>query len=634
MAPFPSGATIGFNNNAWCNIMPYTTTGGLKKTARYRYTFEVRRTPDSANNFTNVFALIDAANSSTSTNYVANMENIADMENWMRVFAANHAAGNWDSFGAQNAQNLYGYIGTQGTKYSLFMWDFNIVIGGSDAGSLSWLPGQNLFTLNSQDSNMTAIYNNPTFLRMYWRALQELVNGPLNVANSGPLLDAKYNTFIANGLSLEDPNTNIKPWLSQAQSSIASQLAAVNATSFVVNPNVTVSNNFGKISGVAPVNAQTIWINGVAYPLTWTTVTNWTATIPLAAGTNLLHFVGVDSHGNQITGETNSLSVTNSGSGIIAPPAAAIAINEWMAGNAHTLQDPLDGNKFDDWFELYNYGNVAVDLTGYYLTNTLATNLAASSQIPPGYIIQPHAFLVVWADKKTPTGSGDLHTDFKLSKSGTSIALYDTNQTLVDYVTFGAQSSDISMGRYPDGSTNIVFMFVPTPRTNNIYNTFPMLAAISNVVLTLGQTLTFTASATDSDQPPQTLTFTLGLGAPAGANITANGQFTWTPTNAPATNSINIVVTDNGTPNLSATQSFAVTVNPPPQLTGAAISGNQFTLGWQTVAGQNYQIEYKDNLAAPSWILLGNSVMGTGGFISVTNDIRLSTQRFFRIIVQ
>jgi hypothetical protein len=35
------------------------------------------------------------------------------------------------------------------------------------------------------------IYNNPTFLRMYWRALQELVNGPLNVANSGPLLDGQ-----------------------------------------------------------------------------------------------------------------------------------------------------------------------------------------------------------------------------------------------------------------------------------------------------------------------------------------------------------------------------------------------------------------------------------------------------------
>ena len=133
---------------------------------------------------------------------VANMENLADMENWMRVFAANHAAGNWDSYGAQNGQNLYGYIGALGTKYSLLMFDFNIVLG---QGAFSWGPGENLFAVNGQDPNTATSITNPTFRRMYWRALQELVNGPLNVANSGPLLDAKYNAFVANGLNVKAP---------------------------------------------------------------------------------------------------------------------------------------------------------------------------------------------------------------------------------------------------------------------------------------------------------------------------------------------------------------------------------------------------------------------------------------------
>ena len=186
-----------------------------------------------------------------SPNFVANMENIADMENWMRVFAANHAAGNWDSFGAQNAQNLYGYIGTKGTKYTLLMFDLNIVLGTSG----SWGPGQNLLTFNGADQGMANIYNSPTFLRMYWRALGELVNGPLNVANSGPLIEAKYNTFAANGLTVENPKSNIEPWLSQARSSIASQLAAVNPVNFSVNSSVNVSNNVAYISGTAPVNA-------------------------------------------------------------------------------------------------------------------------------------------------------------------------------------------------------------------------------------------------------------------------------------------------------------------------------------------------------------------------------------------
>ena len=128
--------------SSWCNLMPYTTTGGVKKAARYRWNFMFRRTPDSANNFTNVFALVDAASSYGTAGYVANMENLADMENWMRVFAATHAAGCWDSFGGPSSQNVYGYVGALGTKYTLLAHDLNVVLGQrSDA----WEPGEGLF---------------------------------------------------------------------------------------------------------------------------------------------------------------------------------------------------------------------------------------------------------------------------------------------------------------------------------------------------------------------------------------------------------------------------------------------------------------------------------------------------------
>ena len=246
--PVPQGDSIPYANSRGAISCPTPRRAGLRKSARYRYNFEIRRTPDSASDFTNVFSLVDAASSYGTANYVANMENLADMENWMRVFAANHAAGNWDAFGSQNAQNLYGYIGAQGTKYSLLMFDFNIVLGNSG----SWGPGQNLFAVNGEDPNTGNIYNEPTFRRMYWRALQELVNGPLNVANSGPLLDAKYNAIVANGLSVENPNSTIKPWLTQAQSSIASQIAVENATSFTVNSTPAVTQRRGVLHRHGP----------------------------------------------------------------------------------------------------------------------------------------------------------------------------------------------------------------------------------------------------------------------------------------------------------------------------------------------------------------------------------------------
>jgi len=315
---------------------------------------------------------------------------------------------------------------------------------------------------------------------------------------------------------------------------------------------------------------------------------------------------------------------TNKGSG--AP--LTVSINEWMASNTKTVFNPI-GGKADDWFELYNYGTNTVNLAGYYVTDTITNTF--KFLIPPGYTIPPHSFLLVWADKQPPTGLGDLHVNFHLAKGGTSIGLFGPDGNAVDYVSFGAQTSDISEGRYPDGSAGVFFM-APTPRTDNLApNTAPILASIDDKMATLGQTVTFIAIATDTDQPPQTLTFSLGAGAPTGASIDpTSGRFAWRPTTAPSTNVVTLLVTDDGKPSLSATQTVIVTVVLPPQLSDASVNGNQFTVTWQTASSQSYQVEYKDDLNATTWIPLGNPLTGTGGSLIVTNNVTVG-QRFYRL---
>ena len=103
----------------------------------------------------------------------------------------------------------------------------------------------------------------------------------------------------------------------------------------------------------------------------------------------------------------------------------------------------------------------------------------------------------------------------------------------------------------------------PSP-TSSADNTVPTLTPIDDQTVDELSTLTFTAFASDSDVPTQTLTFSLAPGAPADATIDpASGVFAWVPgedQGSAIPYSLSVIVTDDGSPNLSAQQTFIVTV--------------------------------------------------------------------------
>ena len=99
-------------------------------------------------------------------------------------------------------------------------------------------------------------------------------------------------------------------------------------------------------------------------------------------------------------------------------------------------------------------------------------------------------------------------------------------------------------------------------------NVPPVVTPIGDRTLSMGGTVSFTATATDADWPPQSLAFSLDPGAPPEASITSKGLFSFTPTQSPKTNEITVRVTDNGVPPLSGAVTFKVIVtdNTPPTL--------------------------------------------------------------------
>ena len=168
-------------------------------------------------------------------------------------------------------------------------------------------------------------------------------------------------------------------------------------------------------------------------------------------------------------------------------------------------------------------------------------------------------------------------------------------------------------------------------------NTAPSLSPITNYTLIAGQTLTITNMASDPDAPPQTLTFSLPA-PPSGAGINAtNGIFSWRPAIAqsPSSNAISVMVADNGTPVLSATQSFNVTVLRPatPAFGAPAFSNGVMACQINGDAGPDYTVQAATNLVSPvNWQSL-LTTNGTPPFQFQDSSTTNFPQRFYRVLL-
>ncbi len=369
-------------------LQNFTTTGGQKKREKYRWNW-LFRAADRVNDYTNIFALVDALNASAPEPYTSATMGLVDVEEWMRIFATEHIIVNFDAWGHEIGKNMYSFLPENG-KWQIYMFDLDWLMLAAPRHIASYA-ASSAPLFNSEDPTITRMYNHPPFARAYWRAVQDAVNGPLDPAICNPVMDAKYRSLVANGITwcdnqaLTDPTT-VKTWFSQRRTFLQAQLATV-AAPFTAG-NVVVSNDVALVSGTAPITVKTIWFNGAEWPTTWTSVTGWTAAVPLRPGTNLFSVVGVDPHDQVVSGASNLVSVVYDG--LSSSPVGRVVINEIMYA-------PAVSNA--QYVELYNTStNMTFDLSGWQFHGLGYT-------FPPGSAIAPNSFLVLAANRSDFAGA-------------------------------------------------------------------------------------------------------------------------------------------------------------------------------------------------------------------------------------
>ncbi|MFG0245199.1 MAG: CotH kinase family protein [Phycisphaerales bacterium JB052] len=149
------------------------------------------------------------------------------------------------------------------------------------------------------------------------------------------------------------------------------------------------------------------------------------------------------------------------------PPIASLpklAINEVLASNDMIVMD--EAGDYEDYIEIYNADDEAIDLSGMHLSDSPFDPLAWV--FPEGTVLAPGAFLIVWCDDEP--GEGPLHATFKLSAGGESAVLShraEAGSVLIDSVSFPGLLPDESYGRAPDGSESFEVFCAVTPGFEN-----------------------------------------------------------------------------------------------------------------------------------------------------------------------
>ena len=147
-----------------------------------------------------------------------------------------------------------------------------------------------------------------------------------------------------------------------------------------------------------------------------------------------------------------------------------VRINEVSASNSVYVNEYF---KHNDWVELYNTTDQPVDVEGMYLSDNLKK--PQKYQITKGNtsintIIPAHGYLVIWCDKLEP--QSQLHASFKLDADGGDVLLTAADESWNDHLVYTTMKGDETVGRYPDGSANVIKMNLPTIAKSNITSSY------------------------------------------------------------------------------------------------------------------------------------------------------------------
>jgi spore coat protein CotH len=493
----PEPLVYPYGDNA--NLIYYS----MDSTAYYPY-FSL----ESTYGWSNFIKFVDILNNDT-----ANLSSVLNIDRTLWMHAINYSLLNLDSY-IGYAQNFYVYQDNFG-RFNPIMWDLNMSFGSfrfSDATttnlSIQQVKELNplgvLYSTSTQFSArplITNILSNSTYRRMFIAHMRTILND--NIKNGlyysrgkeiqtqiQSYVQSDTNKFFSYSYFVKNIDTTVGP-LAKQYPGIKNVMEAHAAylDSFTGFQGAPV------ISGIShhpllPQKYSETWISAkvtgateVSFAYRFQSGGPFQKTRMFDDGNHNDGAAGDSIYGAafQLGGKTIQYYIyaQNDSAAIFAPERAEydcyyiqpeiypgdLAINEIQVVNNNTAAD--QNGEYNPWIELMNLTSEDMHLSSLYLTDDKSQ---PAKWAFPDTVIKAKSFIIVWADNDV--SQQGLHAGFNLSSSGGNLFISYTDGKIVDSLSYNSQTAGKTIGRYPNGYGQFVYM-IPTFNKNNYCGTTP-----------------------------------------------------------------------------------------------------------------------------------------------------------------
>lgn len=457
-------------------------------------------TNEESGDYTKLAKLIDVINNTPANSFPDSIEKYLDVRRVLEYFAMNTLIGSWDDYRSL-MNNYYLYHIPSTDRFTLIPYDYDNTFGVDWSGN-NWTTAnpytypkvasgsrplsEKLLANNQYKDLYTHIISfystNVTSLPVWEQRINRLkdtittaaINDTYRTLDYGFSVNDFNNSYSSTAYQNKHVKFGLKQFVNARNASLPAQLSSTTAPPIAYaidyspkypGPHDSVmvtASCFGKI-GLKEVSISYL-PQGSAdkklYPMTFRPVLGtkivedadrWVGVVPpLGSGSTGEFQIVVTDFMDQTQLFPRHRPVTIRST---LASGATIVINEFKADNK-TFADSI--GEFDDWLELFNPTDSGIVLSGKYLTDK-KDNLTKWKFTQPNLTLNSKSYILVWCDEQK--WQSGIHTNFKLSASGEFLALTDSDGvTVIDSVTFGAQSPIPSYGRYPNGSATWALM--------------------------------------------------------------------------------------------------------------------------------------------------------------------------------